>query len=308
MSNRILLVDDDEKLRSLVKEYLTGYGYEVMALADGFSVMNTIDQVSPDLVILDIMLPGKDGFEVLREIRTAHTLPVIMLTAKGEDADRIVGLEMGADDYLPKPFNPRELLARMKAVIRRVPQQERVSETTRAESRGLKRRLSAILSADAKGYSRLMADDEMSTIRTLGACRDLMGAQVQRHGGRVVDSPGDNLLAEFGSVVTAVQCAMEIQRDLKAHNDPMPEDRRMEFRIGINLGDVVLEDQRIYGDGVNIAARIEALADAGGVCISGTVFDQVEDKLALNYEFMGEKNVKNIRRPVRVYRVVMGPV
>ncbi len=304
MSNKILLVDDDEKLRSLVKEYLGGYGYEVIALADGFSVMNTIDQESPDLVILDIMLPGKDGFEVLREIRTAHALPVIMLTAKGEDADRIVGLELGADDYLPKPFNPRELLARMKAVIRRVPQQERVTEATWAEPRGPKRRLSAILSADAKGYSRLMADDEISTIRTLGACRDLMGALIQRHGGRVVDSPGDNLLAEFGSVVTAVQCAMEIQRGLKAHNDPMSEDRRMEFRIGINLGDVVLEDQRIYGDGVNIAARLEALADAGGICISGTVFDQVEDKLALNYEFMGEKSVKNIRRPVRVYRVV----
>jgi DNA-binding response OmpR family regulator len=308
VSNKILLVDDDKKLRNLVKEYLGGYGYEVIALADGFSVMNTIGQESPDLVILDIMLPGKDGFEVLREIRTAHTLPVIMLTAKGEDADRIVGLEMGADDYLPKPFNPRELLARMKAVIRRVPQRERVPEMTWASPRGLKRRLSAILSADAKGYSRLMADDEISTIRTLSACRDLMGDQVKRHGGRVVDSPGDNMLAEFGSVVTAVQCAMEIQRDLKVHNDPMPEDRRMEFRIGINLGDVILENQRIYGDGVNIAARIEALADAGGVCISGTVFDQVEDKLALNYEFMGEKSVKNIRRPVRVYRVVTGPV
>jgi len=308
VSNKILLVDDDKKLRSLVKEYLGGYGYEVMALADGFSVMNTIEQESPDLVILDIMLPGKDGFEVLREIRTVHTLPVIMLTAKGEDADRIVGLEMGADDYLPKPFNPRELLARMKAVIRRVPQQERGSEITWAGPRGMKRRLSAILSADAKGYSRLMADDEISTIRTLNACRDLMGVQVQRHGGRVVDSPGDNMLAEFGSVVTAVQCAMEIQRDLKAQNDSMPEDRRMEFRIGINLGDVVLENQRIYGDGVNIAARIEALADAGGICISGTVFDQVEDKLALQYEFMGEKSVKNIRRPVRVYRVAMGSV
>jgi DNA-binding response OmpR family regulator len=309
VSNKILLVDDDEKLRNLVKEYLGGYGYEVVALADGFSVMNTIEQESPDLVILDIMLPGKDGFEVLREIRMAHTLPVIMLTAKGEDADRIVGLELGADDYLPKPFNPRELLARMKAVIRRVPQQDRGIETgAAAGSRGLKRRLRAILSADAKDYSRLMADDEISTISTLRACRDLMGSQVQRHAGRVVDSPGDNMLAEFGSVVTAVQCAMKIQRDLKAQNDAMPEDRRMEFRIGINLGDVVLENQRIYGDGVNIAARIEALADAGGICISGTVFDQVEDKLALNYEFMGEKNVKNIRRPVRVYRVVMGPV
>jgi DNA-binding response OmpR family regulator len=308
VNNKILLVDDDKKLRSLVTEYLGGYGYEVIALADGFSVMNTIKTESPDLVILDIMLPGKDGFEVLREIRTAHNLPVIMLTAKGEDADRIVGLELGADDYLPKPFNPRELLARMKAVIRRVPPREGFTEGTRPGLQGMKRRLRAILSADAKDYSRLMAEDEMSTIRTLGACRDLMGARVHAHGGRVVDSPGDNMLAEFDSVVTAVQCAMEIQMDLKAHNDSMPEDRRMEFRIGINLGDVVFEDQRVYGDGVNIAARLEALADAGGICISGTVFDQVEDKLALDYEFLGEKNVKNIRRQIRVYRVVMNSV
>jgi adenylate cyclase len=231
-----------------------------------------------------------------------------MLTAKGEDADRIVGLELGADDYLPKPFNPRELLARMKAVIRRVPPQQGDAHAARPGSGEMKRRLRAILSADAKDYSRLMADDDISTIRTLQACRDLMGDHVGRHGGRVVDSPGDNMLAEFGSVVTAIQCAAEIQQELRAKNDAMPLDRRMEFRIGINLGDVVIEDRRIYGDGVNIAARIEALADAGGICISGTVFDQVRDRVALQYEFMGEKTVKNIPRPVRVYRVVMGQV
>jgi len=116
---KVLLVDDDEKLRKLLQEYLEGYDYQVVTLADGMSILKTIKRESPDMVILDIMLPKKDGLEVLKEIRMVFTLPVIMLTAKGEDADRIVGLELGADDYLPKPFNPRELLARMKAVWRR---------------------------------------------------------------------------------------------------------------------------------------------------------------------------------------------
>ncbi len=119
MDEKVILVDDDEKLRKLITEYLKGYGFQVVALPDGFSVLEKIRTESPDMVILDIMLPEKDGLEVLKEIRSVSSIPVVMLTAKGEDADRIVGLELGADDYLPKPFNPRELLARMRAVLRR---------------------------------------------------------------------------------------------------------------------------------------------------------------------------------------------
>jgi two-component system phosphate regulon response regulator OmpR len=120
MGTRVLMVDDDEKLRKLLREYLENNGFRVMGLPDGSQVLETIRRESPDLVILDIMLPGKDGLEILKEIRRDFNLPVIMLTAKGEDTDRIVGLELGGDDYLAKPFNPRELLARMKAVLRRV--------------------------------------------------------------------------------------------------------------------------------------------------------------------------------------------
>jgi len=133
MGKKVLLVDDDAKLRKLLREYLEGYGFHVLTLADGLSVAKTIREESPDMIILDIMLPKRDGLEVLKEIRMEFSVPVIMLTAKGEDADRIVGLELGADDYLPKPFNPRELLARIKAVLRRLPDRDR-SEARRDEN------------------------------------------------------------------------------------------------------------------------------------------------------------------------------
>lgn len=306
MNNRVLLVDDDEKLRKLLQEYLEGYGFRVMALPDGSLAMEAIQNDSPDVVILDIMLPGRDGLDILKEIRSGHDLPVIMLTAKGDDADRIVGLELGADDYVPKPFNPRELLARIKAVTRRFSLQEKRkdSETEIGIDR-LQRQLKAILSADVKDYSRLMTEDELWTIKTINRFRGLISSHVQRYSGRVVDSPGDNILAEFGSVVNAVECAMAIQEDLGVRNNLLPENRRMEYRIGVNLGDVVIERGRIYGDGVNIAARIENLSDPGGISISGTVYDQIENRLSLEYEFIGERLVKNIRKPVRVYRIIL---
>ncbi|MGZ6248920.1 MAG: adenylate/guanylate cyclase domain-containing protein [Syntrophales bacterium] len=168
----------------------------------------------------------------------------------------------------------------------------------------LKRKLTAILNADVKGYSRLMGEDEEGTVRTLNAYKEVMSGLVQKYRGRVVDSPGDNVLAEFISVVDAVKCAVEIQTELKTRNAELPENRRMEFRIGVNLGDVIEEGERIFGDGLNIAARLESLSEAGGICISGTAFDQVENKLSLGYEYLGEQTVKNIAKPVRVYRVL----
>ena len=170
-----------------------------------------------------------------------------------------------------------------------------------------RRKLSGILSADAVGYSHLMQEDEATTIRTLEDSKTLMSTLIQQFKGRVVDAPGDNLLAEFGSVVDAAECAVKIQDELKTKNADLPDNRRMPFRIGINLGDVVEEDDRIYGDGVNIAARIEGLADPGGICISGTAYDHVKNKLKLGYEYLGEHSVKNIFEPVRVYRILTDP-
>jgi len=181
------------------------------------------------------------------------------------------------------------------------------TQVDKTRPREVRRKLTAILSADVKGYSRLMGEDEKGTVRTLNEYKELMTGLIQHHRGRVVDAPGDNVLAEFASVVDAVECAVEIQKELKTRNAELPENRRMEFRVGINLGDVIEEEGRIYGDGVNIAARIESLSEAGGVCISWSAFDFVGKKLPLGYEYLGVHTVKNIEKPVRVYRVLMEP-
>ena len=175
------------------------------------------------------------------------------------------------------------------------------------DNRNITRKLAAILSMDVKGYSRLMADDDVETVTALKACRKLAAAEIDAFGGRVVDSPGDNLLSEFGSVADAVQCAVTIQQAFEEKNRDLPLNRRMEFRMGINLGDVIQDGEQIYGDGINIAARLEGLAPGGGICISGSAFDQVKKLLPLGYEFLGEKPLKNISERIPVYRVIVEP-
>jgi adenylate cyclase len=172
---------------------------------------------------------------------------------------------------------------------------------------GFKRKLTAIVSADVVGYSSLMEDNEEATIQTLNTYRKSISTLIEQHRGRVVDTTGDNLLAEFSSVVDALKCAVETQKEIGERNADLPENRRMLFRIGVNLGDIVEEEDRIYGDGVNIAARLEGLAETGGICISRTAYNQVKKKLELGYEYLGEHSVKNISEPVHVYKVLMEP-
>jgi len=167
------------------------------------------------------------------------------------------------------------------------------------------RKLRAILSADVKGYSLLMADDEAYTVRKLEEYRTRMSNLIKANSGRVVDAVGDNLLAEFSSAVDAIQCAVEIQKALKAKNSELVKDKQLNFRIGVNIGDVIQDKDRIYGAGVNVAARIEGLADPGGICISRNAYDHIKDKLKLGYKYLGDHEVKNIKEPVRVYKVLM---
>ncbi|MEE8187633.1 MAG: adenylate/guanylate cyclase domain-containing protein [Kiloniellales bacterium] len=171
----------------------------------------------------------------------------------------------------------------------------------------MERRLAAILAADVVGYSRLMEVDEEATARTLSTYREIVEGLVASHHGRVFGSAGDSIIAEFASPVEAVRCAVDIQRELEAHNADLPEDRRMRLRIGVNLGDVMVEGDNLLGDGVNIAARLETLAEPGGISLARSVFDQVKKQLDLGYENLGEHEVKNIAEPVQVYRVLTGP-
>jgi adenylate cyclase len=171
----------------------------------------------------------------------------------------------------------------------------------------VERRLAAILAADVAGYSRLMGRDEADTLARLKAIRrELIDPKIAEHRGRVVKTTGDGILIEFPSVVEAVACAVAIQRGMPERNAATPEEQRIVFRVGVNLGDIIVEGDDIHGDGVNVAARLESLADPGGICISGTVRDHIGDRLDLTFDDLGEQNLKNIARPVMVYRVLVG--
>jgi class 3 adenylate cyclase len=171
----------------------------------------------------------------------------------------------------------------------------------------IRRRRAVILSADVKDDGRLLWGDEDETLKVLTAHNDVTTTLIQQHHGRLLDSPGDNILAVFTSAVDAVQGAVAIQKRLKARNAQLPENHKIEFHIGINLGDVIADSDRLYGDSVNIAVRLESLAEPGGICISKTVYDQIEDKLPFGYEYLGEKTVKNASKPVAAYRILVEP-
>ncbi len=166
------------------------------------------------------------------------------------------------------------------------------------------RRLAAIVAADVAGYSRLMGLDEVGTARTLREHRKVTDALVAKHGGRLVKSTGDGVLLEFPSVVDAVECAVAVQAVMDQRNEGIPQDRRMLFRIGVNLGDILIEGDDILGDGVNIAARLESIAEPGGICISSSAYDQVRGKVEVEFADLGEQNLKNIARPTRAYAVI----
>jgi len=168
----------------------------------------------------------------------------------------------------------------------------------------VRRRLTTLFCADVAGYTRLMEADETGTLATLRRYRDAMATLIERHEGRIVNTWGDAVIAEFPSVVEAVQCAVETQQELSGYNGGLPEQRRMRFRIGIHLGDVMVEGDDVYGDGVNIAARLQELAEPGGVLISGPVYDQVHNKLTIGFDCLGQQHLKNVANPVTGYRVL----
>lgn len=260
---------------------------------DNFDVTNLLPDVkAPALVIHrkgDRIVPSKFGRELAALIPNAKFL---LLDGNNHppwtgDSDRIV----------------REIINFIG--LKEFPKSEILLKEPLNTEKEFKRKLAAIMSADVEGYSRLMDQDEEKTIHTLTSHRLVISDCVQQFRGRVVDTPGDNILSEFNSVIDAVKSAVKVQSELSERNAELPIEQRMKFRIGINLGDVVEEEGRIYGDGVNIAARIPDFAEGGGICISGSVYDQIENKLSIIYKPMGEQAVKNITKPVRVYKIIM---
>jgi class 3 adenylate cyclase len=180
------------------------------------------------------------------------------------------------------------------------------SSTSDETPQGIERRLATILTADVAGYSRMMGEKEEATIQTLRGHRTVFDALLKQHHGRVFNTAGDAILAEFPSAVEAVRCATEIQAALQTRNEHLPPERKMLFRMGINLGDVVVQESDLLGDGVNVAARIQTLAEPGGICISGSVYDQIQNKLSLQFKPLGDQNLKNIARPVRAFSITRG--
>ncbi len=176
------------------------------------------------------------------------------------------------------------------------------------EPEAVKRKLTTILAADVEGYSRLMSADEEATLKTLKSYREIIDGVIGKHYGRIFGTGGDSVIAEFGSAVEAVRCAITIQEELRIRNAELAEEHQMKFRIGVNVGDVMVEDDNLYGDGVNVAARLEGEAEAGGICISGSTFEQVKNKLSIGFEDIGPQEVKNITQPVPTFRIVPGPV
>jgi class 3 adenylate cyclase len=293
----IVVVDDEATQRQLLADYLSGQNFRVSGVDCGAVLRQLVEREAPALVLLDVHLPGEDGFALARWLREKSSrVGIIMVTSAADTVDRVVGLETGADDYVTKPFQPRELLARVKSVLRRgTPEREAAPA----------RRIAAILAADVAGYSRLVGTDEEGTLTALKRHRgELIDPEIREHRGRIVKTTGDGILVEFTSALDAVRCAVAVQRGMAATAAGLPEER-IEYRVGINVGDVLADGDDILGDSVNIAARLEAIAEPGGICLSAAAFEQVRGKLEIAVADMGEQDLKNIARPLRTYRVIL---
>jgi class 3 adenylate cyclase len=297
----IVVVEDETTQRDLLVGYLSRQGYRVSGAESGNALRLLVESEVPALVTLDVGLPGEDGFALARWLRGRSTrVGIIMVTAATDTVDRVVGFEIGADDYISKPFEPLELLARVKSVLRRGARDRDPEPAV-----GNARRLAAILAADIAGYSRLVGVDEEGTFARLRALRrDVIDPEVATHHGRIVKTTGDGLLMEFPSAVDAVRCAIGMQRGVAAGNAVAQPDP-IEYRIGINIGDIIEDGDDILGDSVNIAARLEGIAEPGGICLSASAYDQVYGKIDAGYVDLGEQSLKNIARPLRAYRVVL---
>lgn len=319
---KILIIDDNADLLMAARMFLKQHFAVVHTEQNPEKIPFLMKAEDYAVILLDMnftldITSGREGFLWLDKIREIDPgAAVILITAYGDIHMAVKAMKHGAVDFIQKPWPNEKLRETILAAMElKVSQAKTLGDGKKSgdirpfkclpkgPNTPVRRRLSAILRADVKGFSGLMRKDEVSTVGALEAYRDIMQAHVEAHHGRVVDRHADSLMAEFASVLDAVQAAVEIQEEFDIQNTAVSEILPMQFRIGINLGDVIFDGDRIYGDGINVAARIESMAEGGGICISQSVYDQVRHKLPLEFADMGEHMLKNISEPVRVYRV-----
>ncbi|MHB2166208.1 response regulator [Alsobacter sp. R-9] len=290
--NHIAVVDDEADARDMVGDYLSLHGFRVSLCDGGAALRQLMARDLPDLVILDLNMPEEDGLSIIRSMKQTTAVPVIMLTATASAIDRVVGLELGADDYLAKPCELRELLARVRSVLRRV----RWVRPAQAE-----RRLAAIVSFDIVGFSRHVQDDEPGTLAAVDrVLAEIVAPSLPPRNGQLFKMLGDGALIEFQSVVDAVEWSVAFQAEVSAETfAPAP---RLDFRVGIAVGDIVVSSQDRFGEGVALAVRVQEMAAPGDVMLSDYVHQLVRGKVAASFVDEGLHDLKNIAEPMRIWR------
>jgi class 3 adenylate cyclase len=303
----ILIVDDDATNLVRMKQTLAPLNYHTPTAANGAEALTELERLSgphgfSGIVVTDLKMPVMDGLELLRLCyKRDADLPIILISAYGEISAAVDAMKSGAADFLERPVDVADLRAR---VTRALEKRALVLEGRSLRAESANRRLAAILIADASGYSRQSHRDEEGTrARFTSYQKQVFEPHIADHHGRLVKTMGDGLLVELPSVVNALRCAIDIQRALATYNREVPPEQEMHFRIGINLGDILVEGEDVQGEGVNIASRLQALAEPGGIVISGSAYDQVRNKVNVKLESLGEQTIKNIDEPIRVYRV-----
>ena len=301
---KILIVEDDPAISQGLKDYLTAENFEILQSRDGLEGLNTALNEQPNLILLDVNLPSLNGFDVCRKLREEKFVnPIIIITASVEEIDAVVGLEIGADDYIKKPFVLREVLARIRANLRQSERNISVQKDRSQHGEKFKRNLMCIMFTDIKDYSKKMHEDELLTIELLQLHNKIMNEVISKFNGNIIEIVGDAFVVSFNSAVKGVGCGAAIQKKFNEHNSLKSQKEEIELRIGIHLGDLVEFEGKYKGDAMNIAARIQQNAKESEVWMSESVYLAVRGKTNFNFSKVGLRNFKNIKEPITIYSI-----
>jgi DNA-binding response OmpR family regulator len=321
--NRILIIEDEPAIRLGVEEYLSSHGYAVLKSADGREGFELALKENPDLILLDINLPSLNGIQVCRMLREkSFRKPIIMLTSMAEQVDKIVGLEVGANDYVTKPFDFRELLARIAANLRyteeKIPEDKIIEDKTVLDKNivdktivqtskidTLQRHLLAIMFSDMVEYSKKMNENEKLTLVHLKAHDQIIENTVIKFSGKVIEITGDGFLASFESATSALKCCINIQEKFGEYNTDKSEQEKIKIRIGLHIGDVVEFEGGMKGDTINIAKRVQENAESESIYISENFYLIVKGKTDAKFQKLGAFDLKNIKEQIDLYKVVL---